>query len=169
MNYEKAYNEALKRAQLAIKECGNNEDCITIIESIFPELKESEDERIKKAIKYCIKQGFIGCGKIENVTPDECLAWLEKQGEKSKTNTVPKSHGEDEHIIHILQNIVKGACSKYGIKWNGVETSEEDLLAWIETHKYTKEDLDKAYKCADKVQYMSGYNDAKKRIEEKLC
>lgn len=79
MDYEQKYKEALERAKdiLSYKEV-RQED----MEYLFPELAESEDERIRKAIKYCIKQGFIGCGKIENVTPDECLAWLEKQGEQ---------------------------------------------------------------------------------------
>lgn len=65
-----------------------NADQRYVLECLFPELAESEDERIRKAIKYCIKQGFIGYGKIENVTPDECLAWLEKQGEqRNKINS----------------------------------------------------------------------------------
>lgn len=43
-----------------------------------------------------------------------------------------KKEGENKRIIKILQNIVKGACSKYGIKYIGAETCEEDLLAWLE-------------------------------------
>lgn len=81
--------------------------------------------------------------------------------------TPPESkESDDKRIIKILQNIVKGACSKYGIKWSGVETKEEDLLAWLESHKYTEEDLNKAYSCADKVQYTKGYYDARYEIIE---
>lgn len=36
----------------------------------------------------------------------------------------------------------------------------------MKKHKYTEEDLDKAYKCADEVQYRRGYEDAKKEIEK---
>lgn len=77
-----AQEEKLEEAKRLYKTA--NADQRYVLESLFPELAESEDERIRKAIKYCIKQGFIGCGKIENVTPDECLAWLEKQGNKTE-------------------------------------------------------------------------------------
>ena len=79
MDYKEKYEMALEIAKGIYKDTWNS-----YILKIFPELQESEDERIRKAIKYCIKQGFIGCGKIENVTPDECLAWLEKQAGKDK-------------------------------------------------------------------------------------
>lgn len=53
-------------------------------------------------------------------------------------------------------------------KWDAVDNGtlkRNDIIAWLEKHKYTEEDLDKAYKCADEVQYRRGYEDAKKEIE----
>lgn len=44
--------------------------------------------------------------------------------------------------------------------------NHEEWIAWLEKHKYTEEDLDKAYKCADEVQYRRGYEDAKKELEK---
>ena len=67
----KAYDEAIERAK---KIYGNG-----ITEEIFIELKEDNDERIKKNCIHFLelqKQHHAGTGEIE-----ECIAWLEKQGE----------------------------------------------------------------------------------------
>ena len=42
------------------------------------------------------------------------------------------AESEDERIRKVLIHIVKGACDKYGIKYQGKEISEEKLLAWLE-------------------------------------
>ena len=53
------------------------------LETLIPELKESEDERIRKAIRYAIGQSTHFDGTLINgVSSEEALAWLEKQGEK---------------------------------------------------------------------------------------
>lgn len=83
MNYEKKYLEALEKAR-QFSEHPLQEDSSSIVEYIFPELKEDEDEKIRKAlIKYCKLQqkanniGFCGISLID------IIAWLEKQGEKT--------------------------------------------------------------------------------------
>ena len=54
MNYEKKYKEALEVAQKLYQDCPNGKNDrlyhTTDLEKMFPELKESEDERIKKEI-----------------------------------------------------------------------------------------------------------------------
>ena len=78
MDYEKAYKEALERARMI----NNGEDVdveagTTTCEYIFPELKESEDERIRKTlIKYfdAYPKDYYGALKKSHI-----LAWLEKQ------------------------------------------------------------------------------------------
>lgn len=78
MDYEKAYKEALERAK------NLHEDAIDMGENIrakqceiiFPELAESEDERIRKAlIRY--HQSMID---IDGIKGEKIIAWLEKQG-----------------------------------------------------------------------------------------
>ena len=54
MNYEKAYNEALKRAK-QFSEHPLLEDSGAIVEYIFPELAKSDDEMIKKELIEHIK------------------------------------------------------------------------------------------------------------------
>ena len=50
MDYEKKYNEALERAKAVIEVSANQEEAKGIATSIFPELQENEDERIRKRI-----------------------------------------------------------------------------------------------------------------------
>lgn len=79
----KAYDEALKKAKdmLSYKEV-RQED----IEYLFPELKESENEKIRKEILDCFKamkqQGCFPSKHKEQY--DSWIAWLERQGEKDK-------------------------------------------------------------------------------------
>lgn len=79
MDYEKKYNEALERAK-QFSEHPLQEDSANIVEYIFPELAESEDERIRKEILNVFKQ--LGkdttlCGR--NYDYAKWIAWLEKQ------------------------------------------------------------------------------------------
>ena len=72
----KAYDEAIKRAKEFV-----SKDNVEVTEYIFPELKEPEDERIRKALidgfkRYNDGSLFNGC------LVREILAWLEKQGEQ---------------------------------------------------------------------------------------
>ena len=95
MNYEQKYKEALERAR-QFSEHPLQEDRSSIVEYIFPELKESEDEKIRKAlIKYCKlqqKENNIGlCG----ISLIDIITWLEKV----KADTIRTLFGDvfDKH------------------------------------------------------------------------
>ena len=85
-DYKEKYEMALEGIQEILS---SGEDSIKMsrlqlrLQGIFPELKESKDEKIRKAfIKYCKLQqkanniGFCGISLID------AIAWLEKQGEQ---------------------------------------------------------------------------------------
>ena len=78
----KAYDEAIKVAKSKIK---YNKDHVLYeeedITDIFPELKESEDERIRKAISQCVEDMRGQFEKLYKVHHKDAIAWLEKQGE----------------------------------------------------------------------------------------
>lgn len=81
MDYEQKYKEALERAKMWRDKSGMPTDRQGILDDIFPELAESEDERIKKEILNVFKQ--LGkdttlCGR--NYDYAKWIAWLEKQG-----------------------------------------------------------------------------------------
>ena len=87
----KRYDEAIKRAKKVNKcEADDREPGISICEYIFPEIHEPEDkdEQIRKDIikmvtNTCKGEWFINSSK------EECLSWLEKQGEQKAILNVP--------------------------------------------------------------------------------
>ena len=77
----KAYDEAIERAK---KSYGNR-----IAEEIFPELKESDDERIKKAIIEFFESEDDNT-TYSLVRKKDIIAWLKKQGKNSIDKTKPR-------------------------------------------------------------------------------
>lgn len=77
--YEKKYKDALERAKKLQETCDSTA-VVGWCEYLFPELAESEDERIRKglikAVSFMLKGGVL---KDTDVTREEALAWLEKQ------------------------------------------------------------------------------------------
>ena len=83
MNYEKKYREAIERAK-EILEYSKKPDSkeVRMVLSFFPELAESEDERIRNALMQNLKERFGTKGNMgEGLDMPDVLAWLEKQGE----------------------------------------------------------------------------------------
>jgi len=119
MDYEKAYKEALERMKSWVR--GEHPECFTeaqkAAEFIFPELKESEDERIRKEIIDFILDNETNEGDDIN----RWLVWLEKQGKY-------KSPEEDAKILE-LANIKR---------W--LERQGERKSAWSEEDKHRLKD-----------------------------
>lgn len=82
MDFEKKYKEAV--AELSRIANDPNGEGVTLekLECIFPELAESEEERIRKAIKYGLDHVFTNNTTIYEVRKEQCLAWIKKQGEQ---------------------------------------------------------------------------------------
>lgn len=86
----KAYDEAIGKLQGLINNANKQGHIIIRVEDIentFPELKESEDERIRKVLAGFFKsykeQGTCGSETFNGIPTENILAWLEKQGKKS--------------------------------------------------------------------------------------
>ena len=102
------YKEKLRLAKEALDSGSYDKETI---EYIFPELKGSEDERIRRNIIAALKgEGYYDCDLT-----NECIAWLEKQGEERTVNypiegmfpyTDPADtlDGEIENIWNKLRN-----------------------------------------------------------------
>jgi len=98
MNYEKAYKEAPERAKSKIENDKGHVLYEDDIVAIFPELAESEGERISREITEFLGDFNNGEYEIPNEnTIDSWLSWLEKQG-KDK----PSWSEEDEKIIETM-------------------------------------------------------------------
>ena len=86
-DYKKKYEEALERAKIEMSKDGMKNDVIAIhlAETIFPEFKESEDERIRKGIfKALSKKDARDVLISQGIKISDALTWLEKQGDKDK-------------------------------------------------------------------------------------
>ena len=90
IDYEKKYKEALEQAKKELMACGNMDcDAARLIFRLFPQLRESEDDRIRKFI----------CGIIDNLEPKDfvgvkkmdVLRWLEKQKEPENVSATTMS------------------------------------------------------------------------------
>lgn len=82
MDSENKYNDALERAKKLLKTSAAY-DRFTI-EKIFPELKESEDERIRKELIFYLGDMPEDTELRNGVTNRDVLVWLEKQKEIDK-------------------------------------------------------------------------------------
>ena len=82
MDYKEKYEQALERAKYY-----HDRDNIQFLENIFPELCESDDERIRKELISFVR-GMLSCHDKPNAERDEkyesWIAWLEKECEKDK-------------------------------------------------------------------------------------
>ena len=120
MDYEKKYKDALERARLSRLQLLDIGEEATEIEYIFPELKESEDEKIRKEIR-----NFIWGYPNKLIERDKWLAWLEKQGEYHISH-------DDEIMIEQL--------TEYFTTGRGLQNTNETVVAWLND---VKEKLEK--------------------------
>lgn len=80
MNYEKKYKEAQKWIESIYSELSHEQQMEA--EAFFPELKESEDERIRKSIIKFLIDVNNGAYTKSELEIASWIAWLEKQGEQ---------------------------------------------------------------------------------------
>ena len=134
--YENLYKEALEKAKefyTLCKKCGAK-DTDDFLEDTFPELAESEDERIRKALIELVEYAKEGCFCLLDkpfnvVSMDAMLSWIEKQGKKPELPTWEEIHWL-EWVIGILP-----ASSKA----NEAEAELKELLEKIKNIKGCEE------------------------------
>lgn len=144
MNYEKLYKNALENAKGIInyyKEHNRgDESAIEDLEIIFPELKESEDERIRKDILELVKQSSE---ILDKQNQNNMIDWLEKQGKQKSILNVPSR----EVILAIWdlgnewKELTNGCIStKYGTTLDYIQKH------WNESEYYLREKQDEQNK-----------------------
>lgn len=120
MNYKQKHQEDLEAAKgwLAIAKENNNTIAIQILEKFFPELKESEDERIRKAqLDYWRS---VGGKEWYGVPVQETIAWLEKQGEQK---TIKQIQWTGKNLKEVIDFTGKSARFDEWFKsWDEYET-----------------------------------------------
>ena len=87
MDYEKKYKEAIERMKSWAR--GEHPERFTeaqkAAEFIFPELAESEDEKIRRCISDVVRKYGVEFA-TDTITKEKMLAWLEKQDEMGNNN-----------------------------------------------------------------------------------
>ena len=86
MDYEEKYKEALERArQIQNTPYTAHWDVMKeLVEDLFPELAESENERIRKHLIGVVELYY---GNTDEQEKKDCIAWLESQGEQNLANS----------------------------------------------------------------------------------
>lgn len=152
-NKEKAYDEALERAK---KYCSttNSVADTELIELIFPELCELEDEKIRKEIINFLElphPQFVGKRDHE-----KWISWLEKQGEC--------------HISHDDEIMIK-QLTEYFTTGHGLQNTNETVVEWLNDVKEKLEKQDEVVSDKDDIEVEEkGIREAFNKIEdEKQC
>jgi hypothetical protein len=69
------------------------------LKTLIPELKESEDERIRKWIKKELESKYVVDNIVNNVMADKALAWIERQGEQNLANSAKSCKDEPKFKV----------------------------------------------------------------------
>ena len=128
----KRYDEALTKAKNIVNSINVGLIGKDSFEAVFPELKESEDERIRKWLIKDMNRR-LSCWTSTEVTKEQVLAWLEKQGEKVKP-----IEGFDTEFERQVSYLIASAMNKdYEYTKDFVKWTSEGLL------NYAKHELEK--------------------------
>lgn len=126
MDYEKAYKEALERAREITKVSRGIvfKNIESVCETIFPELRESEDEKIRKElIRY-----LPYCDDISKDTKEKWIAWLEKQK--------PTEWGkEDEEMRKGIITTLKANINRLYLHDAQGKADHEAKISWLKSIK----------------------------------
>lgn len=103
MDYEEKYKKALATARKLYNMRGDWTNLE--IESIFPELRDSEDERIRKALMQNLKERFGTKGNMgEGLDMPDVLAWFEKKKEPQPVEWSKEDKVMLDEIIDFFEN-----------------------------------------------------------------
>lgn len=91
---------------------------------ILPELAESEDEKIRRAIRICIDSVFANSDTVYEVNKEQILAWLEKQDE---SNLIKEIKRRKELLLRENQ---KAVTPEESLSLGGRIAMLEELLAF---------------------------------------
>lgn len=131
MNYEEKLREIIN----SNSEYYPSEDK-TVLAKYFPELKEPEDEKIKREIVAYINE--LADLKNEKI-PTKWLAWLEKQREQAKFESNPVWSEEDEEMLKWLCRIIHSQRLDKAITLKEESELGEWIDKWLNYNPQTKQ------------------------------
>lgn len=151
MDYKEKYIAALERAKKLQETC-DSQAVVGWCEYIFPELKESEDELIRKAIKSGIRhlETQLGYDAVDGVDILDIYSWLEKQGNKSVNIDIEsmissykqrlKSQGgiENSPLLNMCLTAFRHGIENVLEELNLKKLDPDKVIEWIDEHVPTK-------------------------------
>ena len=154
----KAYDEAIKRAQEAANSGVVSQN---FVDDIF-QLRESENERIRKALVIMMKVPRKEIFEAQGITKEQALAYLEKQKEqKESTNSgKPKEWSEeDENNLELVIDCIYKFYPDPVMKYN--------LKEWLKSLRPQSKENPKCEDCPNRGnthQYLKGSKDRNREL-----
>lgn len=140
MDYEKKYNEALERAKAAIDVAADRDLVKGVAITIFPELRESEDERIINQLITLVNS--TGEVLLIPTNKEELVAWLNKCKESLHISETCKENAdsftdEDERI---RRKMIEHFKSKTKETWCNMPV--KSIISYLEKQKEQKPSIE---------------------------
>lgn len=181
MNNIKKFEDFLDRMQGLLdnaKEQGHLIVRVEDLENTFPELKESEDERIRKELLNAFQESEDSLYMV--LTPhrrESFIAWLEKQGEQKETLCDKCKKTQPSHSCQDITEL--GRCAveheqksadKIEPKFHEGDWNEDDEYMLDETIQHLEEliRIDEVEHCGWNVQYYQRDIDWLKAIKLRM-
>lgn len=144
----KAYDEAIERA----REKSNDEHITSpflksLLEDIFPELKESKDEKIKKTLINLVKRN--GAAYFNQIHIDDIFAWLENQDKK--VDVIENFDTEfEKQVSHLLASAIN---KDYEYTEGFAKWVSSNLLGYAK-YEIEKQDKQMSVWCEEDIQWI---------------
>lgn len=160
----KAYDEALKQVKKELAACGSmNCDAARLIFRLFPQLRESEDERIRKALIQEFKEKVQKSFEWKDGIPNNAvLAWLEKQKEQKPVEKKIALNGFEKALDSFLFDFAHSSITDCEPK-EYIKNHSTYLIkaAYKELNAQLKQDLFEAQQEGRREGYEAAKNELK--------
>ena len=102
----KRYDEAIKKAEVLYKTAEPMSGCNVLLETVFPELAESENEMVRKALINGFNKLDKSAVWYNGITNSQILDWLEKQGGQKLDGTFVNVDDVREDFIQEVYRVL---------------------------------------------------------------
>ena len=159
-NYEKRYKELIN----ALQEARNDESkkgytFCSVIDSIVPQLAESEDEQFRKYILKCCEETIIADDKgleLSMATTKRLKAWLEKQREQKPVEAITDGLNTEfqKQVSYLIASVMN---REYEYSQGYVNWVAQSLLGYAKNEleqepvEWSEEDEVRYYSCLQQL------------------
>ncbi len=128
------YDEAIEKARIWKDKSGMPKDKQGILDDIFPELAESEDERIRQKLIHLVRKSYeYGGYSLHKDEADMMTDWIEKQEQKTTDEEIKEllrteyEKGRAD-VIQATEQWLANSWPKYCDNPNIIKAFEENVI-----------------------------------------